>query len=527
MMMRTTFLATLAGVASAQKIDPLSACCKQTHPLSSPVVALDTWVYFTDNIGSDNWNTRVTSYEKACCPKPADCPGGVPKVCSEKCATIFQPFYRDCFKTFDQQSQKNMIKVHKLCGDTGFITVALGAHNGVRAHNYVFKIAKLKRPTYASYSSQMIRACSKLSMKPVCDHPSYCRADDKALYIGNDNHIAYKPHRNTLKYHAKGWERIKDKWVGLCSYTGSAGGSKDQNAKNGALCNIPVNTHSWKSAKAANVGFMCGRENTKTAESDLKYVQITWAGGNGCKGNHNKDAQSKTGVWCATAERHGLVSRKCRDSNTNQLFRMEHISGALFMGKKQADKQVGSYRLHSRRRDYMCLAYGAGKCGAYKWERCKKSPGSKDNQVFHLSNFLDDLDDSDVFNWAGYNGRAMDAAGCKGFVNGNPIRHCTDNMKMGKRWQMMVTDIPLKVWRADIGNSLGTADHEYEFQIASLGRNRKGTYSSLMIKACKRYDMKPICGHPSYCKTDDKSIYLGNKNHLSVSDRDLIALVAV
>ena len=150
-----------------------------------------------------------------------------------------------------------------------------------------------------------------------------------------------------------------------------------------------------------------------------------------------------------------------------------------------------------------------------------------DNQVFHLSNFLDDLDDSDVFNWAGYNGRAMDAAGCKGFVNGNPIRHCTDNMKMGKRWQMMVTDIPLKVWRADIGNSLGTADHEYEFRIASLGRNRKATYSSLMIKACKRYGMKPICGHPSYCKTDVKSIYLGNKKHLSVSDRDLIALVAV
>ena len=258
-MMRTTFLATLAGVASAQKIDPLSACCKQTHPLSSPVVALDTWVYFTDNIGSDNWNTRVTSYEKACCPKPADCPGGVPKVCSEKCATIFQPFYRDCFKTFDQQSQKNMIKVHKLCGDTGFITVALGAHNGVRAHNYVFKIAKLKRPTYASYSSQMIRACSKLSMKPVCDHPSYCRADDKALYIGNDNHIAYKPHRNTLKYHAKGWERIKDKWVGLCSYTGSAGGSKDQNAKTGALCNIPVNTHAWKTALQSNPGFVCGK----------------------------------------------------------------------------------------------------------------------------------------------------------------------------------------------------------------------------------------------------------------------------
>ena len=272
---------------------------------------------------------------------------------------------------------------------------------------------------------------------------------------------------------------------------------------------------------------MCGRENTKVPDSALYYVQITWAGGNGCRGNINGDAQSVPGVMCATVERHDMKSRKCRKSSTAQLFRMEHLSGALFRGRKNSANQVGSYRLHSRRNDRLCLSYVGGGCGHYKWARCKKSPGSMDNQVFHLSNFLDDLDDGDIFNWAGYDGRAMDAVGCKGFVNGNPIRHCTDNMKMGKRWQMMVTDIPLKVWRADIGNSLGTADHEYEFRIASLGRNRKGTYSSLMIKACKRYDMKPICGHPSYCKTDVKSIYLGNKNHLSVSDRELIALVAV
>ena len=276
---------------------------------------------------------------------------------------------------------------------------------------------------------------------------------------------------------------------------------------------------------------MCGRENTKVPDSALYYVQITWAGGNGCRGNINGDAQSVPGVMCATVERGDMKSRKCRKSSTAQLFRMEHLSGALFRGRKNSANQVGSYRLHYKGNDRLCLSYVGGGCGHYKWARCKKSPGtaadSRDNQVFHLSNFLDDLDDGDVFNWAGYDGRAMDAAGCKGFVNGNPIRHCADNLSQGKRWQMQITKHSTSVFRATLGNSLGTADHEYEFQIASLGRNRKGTYSSLMIKACKRYDMKPICGHPSYCKTDDKSIYLGNKNHLSVSDRDLIALVAV
>jgi hypothetical protein len=57
------------------------------------------------------------------------------------------------------------------------------------------------------------------------------------------------------------------------------------------------------------------------------------------------------------------------------------------------------------------------------------------NQVFHLSNFMDDLDDADVFNWAGYDGRAMSAASCRGYVNGNPIQHCKDDMNQGKRWQ--------------------------------------------------------------------------------------------
>ena len=243
-------------------------------------------------------------------------------------------------------------------------------------------------------------------------------------------------------------------------------------------------------------------------------MQITWAGGAGCKGNQN-DQKSKPGVMCATMESKGLVSRPCRSSATNQMFRMEHVSGALFMGKKNKANEAGSYRLHSRRHDSQCLQYTGANCRGYVWGTCKKTPGAQDNQVFHLSNFVDDKDDADVFNWAGFDGGAMSASGCHGYVNGNAIQHCKDDMNQGKRWQMQVTSKPLRVFRATLGNSLGTADHEYEFQITSLPKSRKGTYSSLMIKQCKRYGMKPVCGHPSYCKTDTAAIYLGQRLHLS------------
>jgi hypothetical protein len=267
---------------------------------------------------------------------------------------------------------------------------------------------------------------------------------------------------------------------------------------------------------------MCGRENTKVADSQLFYTQITWAGGAGCKGDQNKDTVSEPGMMCAAVEGSGMVSRKCSKTSANQLFHMEHITGALFRGRTNKANEAGSYRLHYKNNDNLCLTYSThGRCGTYKYTRCKTAPGNTiadgDNQVFHLSNFMDDLDDADVFNWAGFNGKAMEAANCRGYSNGNPIRHCADNMNQGKRWQMLVTSIPLKLFKVVLGNSLGTADHEYEFRIVGLGSKHSttNTYSNQMVSVCSKYDMKPICGHPSYCKKDVAAIYLGQKGHLS------------
>ena len=66
---------------------------------------------------------------------------------------------------------------------------------------------------------RMIEACAKVGMKPVCDHPSYCKDDAKAIYIGQASHISFPGHRDSLAYFPSGWAAIKDRWNGLCVST--------------------------------------------------------------------------------------------------------------------------------------------------------------------------------------------------------------------------------------------------------------------------------------------------------------------
>jgi len=102
------------------------------------------------------------------------------------------------------------------------------------------------------YSDVMIKDCKALGMKPVCDHPHYCKSDSQSLYLGQDHHIAYPGHRNNGGYFPKGWSAVSKWWDGLCSYTARAHGKY-------ALCNIPTNTHSWQSPASAYKNFICGK----------------------------------------------------------------------------------------------------------------------------------------------------------------------------------------------------------------------------------------------------------------------------
>ena len=136
------------------------------------------------------------------------------------------------------------------CSDAGTFTAKLGAKNGVSANTYTFRVTTASS-TSGSYSSIMIRDCAKHGMKPVCEHPSYCKNDNAALYIGQTSHISYAPYRNINSYFPSGWSSIKDKWSGLCVYVAKANG-------NYALCNQPTNTHAWKTASQFK-NFMCGK----------------------------------------------------------------------------------------------------------------------------------------------------------------------------------------------------------------------------------------------------------------------------
>ena len=127
---------------------------------------------------------------------------------------------------------------------SGNFTALLGRTRYVFAKAYALK-------TTGSYSAQMRMACAKLGMKPVCDHRNYCKNDKNALYIGQAHHIAYPPHRRINNYFPAGFADIRGLWNNLCSYTNNAKG-------NYALCNVPSNTHAWRSPAQYNPGFMCG-----------------------------------------------------------------------------------------------------------------------------------------------------------------------------------------------------------------------------------------------------------------------------
>ena len=66
-----------------------------------------------------------------------------------------------------------------------------------------FALATLALP-YANvaggYSEQMVAQCSKLGMKPVCDHPHYCASDALSLYLGQSHHLSHRAHRTNNGY---------------------------------------------------------------------------------------------------------------------------------------------------------------------------------------------------------------------------------------------------------------------------------------------------------------------------------------
>ena len=153
----------------------------------------------------------------------------------------------------------------------GSFTVNLGTGRyGVAAATTTFlKLTVAKQNLGKSYTDAMIAACKEYNMQPVCDHPSYCRNDNtNSLYLGQANHIGYPPHRRINSWFPSGWSSISKKWNGLCVYSARANG-------NYALCNIPINTHAWRTPQQYNPGFMCGTRQKAKAQLGATKIPTT------------------------------------------------------------------------------------------------------------------------------------------------------------------------------------------------------------------------------------------------------------
>jgi hypothetical protein len=167
----------------------------------------------------------------------------------------------------------------------GFFWASLGEKNGVPAQTYEFyrypgpaygggwDLPPVDGPSPITFKSWMRESCATVGMKPVCDHPSYCKNDSGSLYIGQSTYLAYRPYRITPSFHADGFTPIRHMWQGLCSYTGNASGGGVN-----ALCNYTPSSHMWQNlyqvaegstfpythtycptADYCSGGFICGR----------------------------------------------------------------------------------------------------------------------------------------------------------------------------------------------------------------------------------------------------------------------------
>merc|ERR1719445_2606896 len=106
----------------------------------------------------------------------------------------------------------------------------LPARNGAMRGKYQFQIVTTQSNS-GNFDAVMIAECKKIGMKPICDHPSYCKNDANSIYIGQNHHIAYPPHRNNDSYFPAGWKDVRTQKLSgdFCTYTARANG-------NHALC---------------------------------------------------------------------------------------------------------------------------------------------------------------------------------------------------------------------------------------------------------------------------------------------------
>jgi hypothetical protein len=380
-----------------------------------------------------------------------------------------------------------------------------------------------------SYSSLMRSACSGVGMKPVCDHPSYCRNDANALYIGQSGHIAYRPHRNTNNYVPVGFAAIRDNWDGLCSYTNNANG-------NYALCNIPSNSHSWRYPAQYNPGFICGK---------VEVVKL-WASLGA------KNSVQKSNYYFQTAvlsSRSGKYSDRMVDACKSYQMKpvCDHPSyckndaRALYIG------QSGhlAYKPHRNTNSYLptgfdkvrdawntLCSYTNNANGNYAMCNIPVNTHAWRHPGQYNPGFVCGVQTSNgppppplpkVEKFpAGFKEIMYMFRGLCAFVNNSQTSALCNVPAEKYSWRLPKESnlgfvcgwAGRPTFKASLHAKNGVPPRAYEFAVPKLV-SVVGSYAAAMIKGCNKYGMKPVCDHPQMCKHDTRALYLGQSQHIS------------
>jgi hypothetical protein len=347
---------------------------------------------------------------------------------------------------------------------------ALGSRNGANAGVYKFQKIKVERQS-GNYDTIMVNECGKKGMKPLCDHPSYCKNDLKTVYIGQDQHMAYPPHRNTVSYFPAGWAELKEKFPSaFCAYTGPHGSAANTLCTSGG-------SHAWQNIGNSNREIMCAIAPPYKPDDPFEGV---------------------------------LDSRNGANAGVYQFQRL------------RAQTTDGNYDT--------IMVNACGKRGMKPLcdhpSYCRNDPKTvyigQDNHISHMPHFntvgyfpkgwaeLKGKFPTTFCTYTGQHGGAAKNLCTTGGGHSWQTPHGNREMMCAKAPEYK-PDLPFS---GDLGSKNGANAGNYKFQKIRV-EPQSGNYDTVMVNECAKKGMKPLCDHPSYCKMDPKAGYIGQDQHMA------------
>jgi hypothetical protein len=350
----------------------------------------------------------------------------------------------------------------------------LGSKNGADAGLYKFQRIRAELAEHTQimnyYDQIMVKECAKVDMKPLCDHPSYCKGDSKSVYLGQQYHIAHKPHRDIDSYFPTGWAQLKSKFpTTFCTYTGPHGGTYN------SLCTTGGG-HSWQRV-TANKEIMCAEAPPYKQDPQFQGELGSMNGGNAGMYKFQRvrtfvDSGNYDDIMISECDKVGMKPlcdhpSYCRnDPKSAYIGQQQHIA-------HKPHRDINSYfpsgwnELKTKFPDYFCT-YTAHH-GSSAQSLCTTGGGHSWQKV-----------------------------------TGNREIMCAKTPPY----------VPDKPFAGELGSRQGSQAGTYKFQRIRV-EELSGNYDTIMENACNKIGMKPLCDHPSYCANDPKAAYIGQAYHIA------------